>query len=231
MNKERLNKAVNSVITFSAIVTMVDRVVLILEYLYIGIIDNFLLGILFIFSCMFFMSWAVMGKRKTYVVWGSLLLFLHRLLICILGSISGFGQVISLCLSAVILTSMCFVKKRKKPLATLSFIVMAIITVCGLFPNVIRIVNEGGDDIGVVSSVFLCAVSYLSTATFYGAFAIYIFIDGKPTARKTVLQKKQGCKNDATLLEEELKCTEEMLEAGSITEEEYKERRKNILSR
>lgn len=231
MTKANANVKVNSVITFSAIATMVDRVVLMLEYLSIGIIYNFFLGILFIFSCMFFMSWAVMGKRKTYVVWGSLLLFLHRLLICILGSISGFGQVISLCLSAVILISMCFVKKRKKPLAALSFIVMAIITVCGLFPSVINIINMGGDGTYVVLSVCLSAISYLSTATFYGAFGIYVLIDGKPTARTTVLQKKQGCKNDADLLEEQLNAAKAMFESGIITAEEYEKRRKNILSR
>lgn len=80
MIKESVNGKVNSVITFSAIVAIVDRVSLILEYFYIGgIIDNILLGILFIFSCMFFMSWAVMGKRKTYVVCGSLFLFFTQI--------------------------------------------------------------------------------------------------------------------------------------------------------
>lgn len=130
---------------------------------------------------------------------------------------------------------MCFVKKRKKPLAALSFIVMAIITVCGLFPSVINIINRGGNDtyvvLSVVLSVCLSAISYLSTATFYGAFGIYVLIDGKPTARTTVFQKKQGCKNDADLLEEQLNAAKAMFESGIITAEEYEKRRKNILSR
>lgn len=126
---------------------------------------------------------------------------------------------------------MCFVKKRKKPLAAISFIVMAIITLCSLFPNAISIINRGGDDTYVVLSVCLCVISYLSATTFYGAFGIYVLIGGKPTERKTVLQKKQGSKNDANLIEEQLNAAKAMFESGIITAEEYEKRRKNILNR
>lgn len=114
------------------------------------IIINIGLIILFIFLCIFLMSWAVMRKRKTYVVWDGLYLFLCRFFNCVLGGISGFSQIVNLCSS---------------------------------------------------------------------------------TARKTVPLKKYVRKNDATLLEEQLNDAKAMFESGSITAEEYEERRKNILNR
>lgn len=234
MTKANTNVRVDSVITFSAIGAIFVRLFSMIEWIecvYIGIGINIILGILFIFSCVFLTAWAVKAQKKTNIVLGCLFLLLHRIFICIFGGFSEFGQVVSLCLSFVIFISMCLTEKRKKSFAALSFIVMAIITVCGLFPNVISIVSIGGDDIAVALSVFFSAVSYLSTATFYGALGIYIFIDGKPSEKRSCYKKRYARKTDADSLEEQLKCVEAMFEAGSITAEEYKERRKNILSR
>lgn len=236
MTKANINGKVNLMIAISAIAAIVICLFTTTLSLFTGrmmSIVNLISRILFIVSSGFWASWAVITHKKESVVLGSLFLFLHRVFICVFGSIGGW-QVVCLCLSVVIFVSMCLTPKKGKLIAAISFIVMAIIQMCAFFYQMCEFfsyVISIDTTMYTVLSVCLSAVSSLLTVELYVALGIYIFIDGKPSETKTALQEKYVRRTDATSLEEELKCAEEAFQSGRITAEEYKEQRKNILSR
>lgn len=76
MTKANANVKVNSVITFSAIATMVNRVVLMLEYLSIGIIYNFFLEFYLYFRVCFLCHGRLWAREK-HTLFGAVCFFFY----------------------------------------------------------------------------------------------------------------------------------------------------------
>lgn len=187
-----------------------------------------------IFACVFLTYWAVISHKRITLVLGSLS-WIVSVLYPLLRYPSQWTfilyYVIILCASIVIFFS-ALKGKRNKLLIMIPLLGIAIGVGCVFFlytiPELLSSqINFFG--IGDIVSFF----SYYFQMMFFIAFGIYVLIDGKPLEKKPVLQRQYLSKKSPQTfsLTDQLNQTKADYEAGKITEEEYKKRRMELLTK
>lgn len=111
---------------------------------------------------------------------------------------------------------------------TISFIVLFLSTLIGMKNELIVTIVMLICVLCEIPSIFLDVISVVGDIVFYISLWLFWIKNKKPEVREYSFVRKMSSKNDS---EQSLRTLKEKLELGTITEEEYREQRAEIISK